>query len=159
MDCVDYHFKSKEFNEVVISGKLGNQTIDLDLHELQGPGLASLQLSVHKSDYHSFAVEPPCSADLVNIAFQILGEVVVDNQVDTVDVDPPSKEIGGHHYSRSIIFKSFVVADSLFLGKSRMNSDGVKQDVDKSIRYFICFINSACKDDGLAERNIIQQFF
>lgn len=84
-------------------------------------------------------------------------EVIVDDNIDSFNVNASSKQICGHQDTLVEIFKGFVASNSLFLFHSRMDADGREVAIIKETIQFIGTSNFGNEDDDLIEFQSIQE--
>src|SRR5690625_5979531 len=55
----------------------------------------------HKGDRNPALIIASGSSDPMDIVIRIVGYIVVDNDRDPFNIDPPCEDIGGHNHGRS----------------------------------------------------------
>lgn len=85
------------------------------------------------------------------------GSTIVDDQVDSFDVDSSTKEISCHQKSGSICLEKIVILDTFFLLQLGMNADGVEEFLTKQLSQFFSTIYPVDKDDHLVESQSVQK--
>lgn len=114
-------------------------------------------LGVCKVDNDSSGAESSSPADSMQVGLLINGEVIIDHQVDSLDVDAPPEEIGGYQYPRPVGLELVVVVDSLLLAEARVDGDRVEEDLVQLLGHPDGPLDLVDEDDGLAEGNVVKQ--
>lgn len=71
----------------------------------------------------ALGTKPTSTAYPVEVAVSRVRHVVVEYNIDTLNVNSTSKDVGGYHNALFKVLEAFVALDALFLGHSRMNAN------------------------------------
>jgi len=93
----------------------------------------------------------------VEIGVSLSREVVVDNQVDSLNIDTSAEKIGGHQQSGSVGLEEVIVLDSFFLFELRVNADRVEEFLSEKFCKFLGSVDSVDEDDHLVEGQSVEQ--
>lgn len=93
----------------------------------------------------------------MEVGVSFLGHVVVDDEVDSFDVDASAEKIGGNQQSGTVALEKVVVFDSLFLFESGVDADGVEELGLEELSELLSTVDSVDEDDDLVEGEVIQQ--
>mmetsp|Transcript_9395 Transcript_9395/g.19517 ORF Transcript_9395/g.19517 Transcript_9395/m.19517 type:complete len:386 (+) Transcript_9395:2415-3572(+) len=87
----------------------------------------------------------------------IIGEIVVDHHVDTLNIDTTSKQVGGDQNARIEILEGLVLGDTFFLLHTSVDANGRKVAFRQQSVQFLGASNLGDKNDNLIEFEGIQQ--
>ena len=85
------------------------------------------------------------------------GCTVVDDQIDSLDVDAPAEEVCGHEQPGAITLEKVVVLDAFLLLETGMNADGVEEFLLEKLGEFLGAVDAVDEDDGLIEGESVEQ--
>merc|ERR1719310_1329745 len=97
-----------------------NVHLETLLHLLEHPLVI---LGADKADCKPLGSESACTSDSVQVTVAIVWHIVVDDDVDTLDVDPTPKEVSAHHDALLELFELLVARNTLLLVEARVNGD------------------------------------
>ena len=87
----------------------------------------------------------------------IIWEIVVDDNIDTLDIDTSSKKIGSNQDTSIEILKRLVLGDTFFLLHSSVNTNGREITLSQQSVQLLGARHLAHKDDNLIEFQDIKQ--
>ena len=85
------------------------------------------------------------------------GEVIVDYQVDSFNIDTSAEEIGGNQKSWSVGFEKVVIFDSFLLFELGVNADRIEKFLSEEFCKFFGSVNSVDEDDHLIEGQSVKK--
>jgi hypothetical protein len=88
-------------------------------------------LRADEADCHTLGTETTGTTDTVEVAVGIGGQVVVDGQVDTLDIDTTTEDVGGDANTLLEILELLVALDTLLLADTGVHGDGAEGRLDK----------------------------
>ena len=74
-----------------------------------------IRLRRHESECQTLGSETTSTTDAMQIGIGILRNVVIDDDVNTLDIDTTAEEIGGNEDALAEILEHLVTFDALFL--------------------------------------------
>jgi len=81
-------------------------------------------LGADEADGHTLGTETTGTTDTVKVAVGIGGQVVVDGQVDTLNVDTTAEDVGGDTDALLEVLELLVALDTLLLADTGVHGDG-----------------------------------
>lgn len=127
----------------------------LDIHE----GFVVLSVAVEDVDRESLCVEPPGSAHSMQVGVSIWREVEVYDQVDSLDVDPSAKEVGGHEKTIAVVLELVVALDSFLLLERRVDADRIEELKLQHFSQLFGPFHAVDEDDDLVEGQGVEQLY
>ena len=76
---------------------------------------------------------------------------IVDDKIDSFNIDTSSKEISCNQQSRSVCFEEIIVFDSFLLFELGVDADGIEQFLPEQLCEFFSAIDPVDEDDHLVE--------
>lgn len=76
---------------------------------------------------------------------------IIDDKIDSFDIDTSSEKISGDEKSGTIAFEKIIILNSFLLLEIGMNADRIENFLFKEFGQFLGAINSINKNDGLIE--------
>lgn len=77
----------------------------------------------HEGDRQAFGTETASSAHSVEISVVILRHVVVNDDVDTFNIDASTQDVSGHHDAELEVLEFLVVFDTCILVHTAVDAD------------------------------------
>jgi len=100
------------------------ELLDLDLEALldlvEG---REVLLATDEGDGEALGAEATCATDSVEIGVRVLGHVVVEDDIDSLDVDTAAEDISGDKDAVLEVLEVSVALDALLLRKAAMDGD------------------------------------
>ena len=78
-----------------------------------------------------------------------IGDVVIDNDVDTFDIDTTSEKIGGDHDTLAEILELLVTLNTFFLFQAGVDGDGGELALDEELVQLLGALDGLDEDDDL----------
>jgi hypothetical protein len=110
-----------------------------------------------ETDGKTFGTESTGSGYSMEISIRILWHIVVENDVNSFDIDTSSEKIGGDQNSSLKVFELAVPLQSLFLVHASVDIDGWKVLVLEELVQSDASLNRFDKDDDLVEFEGVQE--
>lgn len=135
-------------------GELGNLDVESGLDLLQD---LLFLLGRHKGHGQTLGTESTGSADSVQVLVSLGGQVVVDGQVDSLDIDTSTEDVGGHTDTLVELLEGLVSGDSFLLSQAGVNGDGGEVASTQQLVQLVGSVGRLDKDDDLVELQGVQQ--
>lgn len=134
--------------------ELGDLDVESGLDLLQN---LFVLLGGDQRDGQTLGTESTGSTDSVQVLVGLVGQVVVDGQIDSFDIDTSTKHIGGNTDTLVELLERFVSLDSLFLRQSRVDGDGREVTSAQQLVQLVGSLGGSDEDDDLVEFQRVQQ--
>jgi hypothetical protein len=108
-------------------------------------------------DSESLCSEPTSSTHSVQVGVSVLGHVVVDNDVDTFNVDSSSEQVGGHHDACLEFLELSVFLNPFFLFDSGVDAQAGEVALDQELVELGRAGNRVDEDDELVELEGVEE--
>jgi len=112
----------------------------------------------HERDSQAFGAESTRASHPVQVGVGVLGHVVVEDDVDSLDVHASAEQVGRHQNALLEILKLLVAREPLFLRHGSMDADGWEVLLDQELRQSDATGNGFHENDNLVELQDVQQF-
>lgn len=86
-----------------------------------------------------------------------MSSTVVDDEIDSFDVDTSSEEVGGNEEAGAVGFEEIVVLDSFLLFQLGVYADGIEQFLSEKFGQFLGAVDPIDEDDHLVEGESVEQ--
>lgn len=110
-----------------------------------------------KGDGQTLGTESTSSTDSVQVLVGLSRQVVVDGQVDTLDIDTSTEDIGGDTDTLVELLKGLVSGDSLLLLQTGVDSNGWEVTSTQQLVQLNSSLGRSDEDDDLVELQGVQQ--
>lgn len=117
----------------------------------------AILLGGDEGDGETLGTETTSTTDTVEVAVLISGHIVVDNNVDSLEVNTTTEEISGDHDTGLELLKVLVASDTVLLLQTGMNKDGREVALGEELVQSLGALDGAHKDDNLVELEGIEQ--
>ena len=117
----------------------------------------AILISAHESDGEALGAETTGTSDTVEVGVGVLGHVVVEDNVDSLNVHATSEEVGGHQDSLLEILELLISGESLLLAHPPVYGDGREVLFYQQLRQSDTSLDRLHEDDDLhttAVRNV-----
>ena len=121
----------------------------LDLVEDLGVALVR-----HEGDGETLGSKPASSGNTMKVGVSVLGHVVVEHNVDSLNVHATAEEIGGHEDSLLEILELLVSGESLLLSHASVNGNGGEILLYEELSQGHTSLHRLDKDDDLQQTDI-----
>ena len=108
----------------------------------------------YEGDSETLGSKPPGSGNSVEVGVGILGHVVVEDNVDSLNVHATTEEVGGDEDSLLEILELLVARESLLLSHASVNGDGGEILLYEELGQGNTSLHGLDKDDDLQETDI-----
>ena len=164
IDTIFFSSSKSNFRSAVCPLATLNVTAQVDLiWELRDVHLESvldlvedlgIALVRHEGDGETFGSKPSSPGHSVQVGVSVLGHVVVEDNVDSLNVHATTEEVGGHEDSFLEILELLVARESLLLSHASVNGDGGEILLYEELSQGNTSLHGLHKDDDLQETNI-----
>merc|ERR1719273_1139728 len=111
----------------------------------------------HKGDGETFGSKPSSPGHSVQVGVSVLGHVVVEDNVDSLNVHATTEEVGGDKDSLLEILELLVARESLLLSHASVNGDGWEILLYEELGQSHTSLHGLDEDDDLVEFQNIEQ--
>jgi hypothetical protein len=147
---------------------LGHVALDIDtrlgvLGQLDAEPLLNLSkdllvlLGADEADRHTLGTETTGTTDTVEVAVGIGGQVVVDGQVDTLNIDTTTKDVSGDANALLEVLELLVALDTLLLADTGVHSDGGEVALAEELVELSAAEGRLDKDDDLVVFQLVKK--
>ena len=116
-----------------------------------------VRLAGNERDGKALGAETTSAANAVQELVRVVGKVVIDNNIDTLNVDTTSEQVCGNEDASIELLERFVLRDALLLLLSGMNADRRKVALGQQTIQFVSTGDLADEDDDLIKLKRIKQ--
>lgn len=116
-----------------------------------------VRLAGNERDGKALGAETASAANTVQELVRVVREVVIDDNIDTLNVDTTSKQVCGNEDASIELLERFVLCDAFLLLLSGMNADRRKVALGQQTVQFVSTGDLADEDDNLIKLKGIKQ--
>jgi hypothetical protein len=114
-------------------------------------------LRADEADCHTLGTETTGTTDTMEVAVGIGGQVVVDGQVDTLDIDTTTEDVGGDANTLLEILELLVALDTLLLADTGVHGDGREVALAEELVELGAAEGRLDKDDDLVVLQLVKK--
>jgi hypothetical protein len=135
-------------------GELGKSNFESLLNLLQN---LLVLLGAHKGHSKTLGTETTGTTDSVEVRAGVVGKVVVDGQVDTLDVDTTAENVSGNTDALLELLELLVATDTFFLADARVDGDRGEVALAEKLVQLSGTSGAPDKNDDLVELEVIEK--
>lgn len=114
-------------------------------------------IAANKHNSQTLGTEPTSPTNSVQVTVSISRSVVRNRNVDTLDIDTTTKDVGGNKNTLFEVLKLLVALDTFFLTKTTVDADGGEVAFAKELVEFVSAGDGLDKDDDLVELERVEE--
>lgn len=147
---------------------LGHVALDIDtllwvLGKLDAEPLLNLLehllvlLGADEADGHTLGTKTASTTDTVEVAVSVGGQVVIDGQVDTLDIDTTTEDVGRDTDALLELLELLVTLDTLLLAHTRVDGDGGEVALSEELVELGATESRLDEDDDLVVLQLVKE--
>jgi hypothetical protein len=135
-------------------GELLNLDLEALLDLVEG---LEVFLATHEGDGEALGAEAASATHSVEVGVGVLGHVVVEDHVDSLDIDAATKDISGDEDAVLEVLEIGVALNALLLREAAMDGDRREVVLAEHLVEGHCALNGVNEDDDLVELQSVQE--
>jgi hypothetical protein len=135
-------------------GELGDLDLEAGLDRLEN---LSVLLVSNKGNSETLGTETTSTTDTVEVGIGSIGDIVVDDNVHTRDIETTGENIGGDEDTLVELLEGLVAGNTLLLGHRTVNADTGEVALNQQLVELLGALNRLDKDAHLVELKRVQK--